>query len=590
MKTIKVSEDLISLKALLGEKIYLSDLDEFQDGDISILHNTVFNKSVTGIGGTTLALNSKDSIIILMPFISVVDNKEGVVDDMFTVKGGVTVASIATYLRNTDTRKIVSTYDGFAKILSAYERVGISIYEDFLLVDEWQVLFQQYGLRTNVVKFLLEESVKFDKKCFMTATPIRKEYWFTELLDLEELVLDYDVEPVVLRHYKSRNIIDEAIAIIRNQSADKNLHFFINSVETIKSIAKTMKLDKDDVRVICSRQEKNQAKLRGYEIEGTKDPVKKLNFYTSTCFEGCDIFDKDGKIFVLCDGGKAHTLIDVATTLPQIAGRIRDIEDTSVNLIYSSTRYIDVSQEEFDAAVERNMISANRIINGIIDDEVYTLLADSREMDMRLNSKYLLLRDGKLHYEEVFLHVDRANFEMAKDYNYKANITAKMPNRFTPVKVDKPWAEEIEVVESERVKKLSFREQCEKYYALKNGKTLFKPDFPRIVIEAVNKLGVEKLEELNYHKGDVSKTLIGMLDTSDEIKVAKMMRLRRLEFYSSEYLKGKFQEIYDRVGIDAIAKGTDIKKYYEVKPTTKRIDGVKTRGFIIMLPKIRVGK
>lgn len=586
MKTIKVREDLIREKALLEEKIYLSDLDEFKNNDISILHNTVFNKSVTGIGGTTLALKSKENIIILMPFVSVVDNKEGVVDDMFTVKGGVTVASIERYIKNNDKRKIVSTFDGLEKIVRAYERAGVNIYEDFLLVDEWQVLFQQYGLRTEIIKYLLEESTKFTNKCFMTATPIKKEYWFKEILDLEELVLEYDVEPVILRHYKSRNIIDETIAIIRNQAQDKNLHFFINSVETIKAITKTMNLPKEDVRVICSKQEKNQAKLRGYEIEGTKDPVKKINFYTSTCFEGCDIFDKDGKIFVLCDGGKAHTLVDIATTLPQIAGRIRDIEDTSVNLIYSSTRYIDVTQEEFDEAVKRNMISANRIINGIIDDEVYTLLADSREIDMRLNSKYLLLRDGKLYYEEVFLHVDKANFEMAKDYNYKANITAKMPNGFTPIKVSKPWAEEIEIVESEKVEKLSFREQCEHYNEMKNSGINYLPNYSKLVKEAVNKLGMQRLEDLNFHRGDVSKTLIGMLNTSDEVKVMKMLNLRNSEFYSSASLKEKFADIYDRLDINATPKATSIKDYYEVKPSSKRIDGVKTRGFIVILPKI----
>ena len=142
---------------------------------------------------------------------------------MFSVKGGVTIPAITSYIKNNSIRKIVSTYDGFKKIQTAYENAGVDIYQDFLLVDEWQVLFQQYGLRTDVIKYLLKESTKFTNKCFMTATPIKKEYWFKELLDLEELVLEYDIEPVILRHYKSRNIVDETIAIIRNQSQDKNL-------------------------------------------------------------------------------------------------------------------------------------------------------------------------------------------------------------------------------------------------------------------------------------------------------------------------------------------------------------------------------
>lgn len=585
MKTIKVCDDLIELKAILGEKIYLSDLDEFSGGDISILHNTVFNKSVTGIGGTTLALKSKESIIILMPFISVVDNKHGVVDDMFTVKGGVTVASIVRYLKNNKRRKIVSTFDGFDKIVRAYELSGIDIYKDFLLVDEWQVLFQQYGFRTEVVNYLLRESVKFEKKCFMTATPIKRDYWFDELLGLEELVLEYDIEPIVLRHYKSRNIIDEAVAIIRNQSADNNLHFFINSVDTIKSIAKTMNLPSGDVRVICSRQERNKAKLNEYKIEGTRDPVKKINFYTSTCFEGCDIFDKKGKVFVLCDGAKAHTLVDIATTLPQIAGRIRDIEDTSVNLVYSSTRYIDISQEEFDEAIRKNIEVADDIIRGVTTEEAVKAL----DMDY-INSRYLKVEDGKLRHDKIFLYVDKANFEMARDYSYRANITAKMRGNFNPVKVNKPWAEEIEVVESEKVQKLSFKEQCQHYSEALKGNINYLSEYPKIVIDAVEKLGIQRLEDINYHRGDASKALIGMMDTSDEVKIMKMLNLRNSKFYSSSFLKDKFDNIYSSLDINATAKATDIKRFYDVKSTVRKIKGSPVRGFMVILPKISVSK
>ena len=585
MKTIKVCDDLIELKASLGEKIYLSDLDEFSGGDISILHNTVFNKSVTGIGGTTLALKSKESIIILMPFISVVDNKQGVVDDMFTVKGGVTVASIVRYLKNNNRRKIVSTFDGLDKIVRAYELSGIDIYKDFLLVDEWQVLFQQYGFRTDIVNYLLRESVKFEKKCFMTATPIKRDYWFDELLGLEELVLEYDIEPIVLRHYKSRNIIDEAVAIIRNQSADNNLHFFINSVDTIKSIAKTMNLPRSDVRVICSRQERNKAKLNEYKIEGTRDPVKKINFYTSTCFEGCDIFDKKGKVFVLCDGAKAHTLVDIATTLPQIAGRIRDIEDTSVNLVYSSTRYIDISQEEFDEAIRKNIEVADDIIRGVTTEEAVKAL----DMDY-INSRYLKVEDGKLRHDKIFLYVDKANFEMARDYSYRANITAKMRGNFNPVKVNKPWAEEIEVVESEKVQKLSFKEQCQHYSEALKGNVNYLSEYPKIVIDAVEKLGIQRLEDINYHRGDTSKALIGMMDTSDEVKIMKMLNLRNSKFYSSSFLKDKFDNIYSSLDINATAKATDIKRFYEVKSTVRKIKGSPVRGFMVILPKISVSK
>jgi hypothetical protein len=140
------------------------------------MYNTVFNKSVTGIGGTSLALDSEENIIILMPFLEVVNNKDGYNKDTFVVKGGVTVAKIVKYLKTTETRKIVSTYDGLQKIVEAYEKAKIDLKNDFLLVDEWQVIFSQYIFRNPVMKYLLSRIKDFIKVCLMTATPIRKEW------------------------------------------------------------------------------------------------------------------------------------------------------------------------------------------------------------------------------------------------------------------------------------------------------------------------------------------------------------------------------------------------------------------------------
>ena len=285
MKTITVSNEIISQKQKLNEKVYLSDLPEFKD--LSILYNTVFNKSVTGIGGTSLALDSKENIIILMPFVEVVKNKENYNLNTFCVKESVTVQSIVKYLKTTKIRKIVATYDALFKIVEAYDRVGLNIYNDFLLIDEWQVIFQQFGFRYKVMRYLLDESVKFKNKCFMTATPISKEYWFDELQGLDELVLQYDLPKTKLIHFKCNDVVDEVSALVKTKNDNRNLHFFINSVQLINTIVKSNNLLPNEVRIVCSKQSKNELKLSGYTIESTTSLPKKYNFYTSTAFEGC---------------------------------------------------------------------------------------------------------------------------------------------------------------------------------------------------------------------------------------------------------------------------------------------------------------
>lgn len=577
MKKITVSQELINLKASLNQKLYLSDIPEFSNG-LSPLYNTVFNKTVTGIGGTSLALDSSENIIILMPFVEVVNNKEGYNSDTFIVKEGITVAAIVKYLKTTQVRKLVSTYDGLIKITQAYTKAKLNIYDDFLLVDEWQVIFQQYGLRYKSMRYLLDQSVLFKSKCFMTATPIKKEYWFDELIGLEELVLDYNVEPIELRHYKSKDVIDEAIAIINNKG-ENNLHFFINSVETIKTIVKTLSLSPDLVRIICSKQDKNQYKLTGYQIASTKDPVKSINFYTSTCFEGCDLFDKTAKMYVLCDGSKSHSLVDISTTLSQIAGRIRDIEDTTVNLIYKSGRYVDITEEEFNRTIDINIKSGEIILSEVKSKETLDVLDLNKA-----NDKYLIVEDGKLRFEKTLLNVDKNNFEISKTYSLKANIIAKSSGKFIPVTVNKPWANELEHFEQEKIKKMTFKEKCLQYIEVKDMQYILG-EFDKLVVDAVNKLGVEELQRLNYHKGDVTKKLLNFTDSNTENKIMKALSLNKGEFYSSVKLKNTFKNIYSILGINKTAKGTDINNYYFTKPT---INSKGERGYTIINDKLNL--
>lgn len=580
MKKIKVSDELIDLKSSLNQKIYLSDIPEFKNG-LSILYNTVFNKSATGIGGTSLALDSNENTIILMPFVEVVNNKDGYNADTFIVKEGVTVASITKYLKSIEVRKLVSTYDGLIKIKQAYNKAKLNIYNDFLLIDEWQVLFQQYGLRYNAIRLLLDESLKFTNKCFMTATPIKKEYWFEELLGLEELVIDYDLEPIVLKHYRAKNIVEEAAAVIKSKSSE-NIHFFINSVDTIKNILKYVNISNDDVRIICSKQDKNQAKLTGYKIESTKDAVKPINFYTSTCFEGCDIYDKNAKMYVLCDGSKSHSLVDISTTLSQIAGRIRDIEDTSVNLIYNASRYIDVTEEEFNIAVDENIKAGNIVMSEVKSKETIELIDLSKA-----NDKYLVIEDGKLRFEVTLLNLDKHNFETSKTYSLKANLIAKASSKFTPVSVSKPWANELDIIESEKINKMTFKDKCIMYNETSRLEFRFSVEFDREVVDAVDKLGMAKLEELNFHKGDVRKALLGLTDLSDNLKVFKCLSYNTGEFIESSKLKINFNDIYTKLGIRKKAKGSDILDYYEAKESSARDkNGKVVKGYIIIKSKV----
>jgi len=150
-----------------------------------------------------------------------------------------------------------------------------------------------------------------------------------------------------------------------------NLHIFVNSVDFIAKVIRHAKLTPEHVRVVCSKsgdsQKKNQRKLGSdFTIALPHDPIKKINFYTSTCFEGCDIYDPLGKTYIVSDGSKNHTLVDISTQFTQIAGRLRNSTYNSAIIhIYSKTRYSGLSFEEFKESAEKTLSESEKFVTDI---------------------------------------------------------------------------------------------------------------------------------------------------------------------------------------------------------------------------------
>ena len=146
-----------------------------------------------------------------------------------------------------------------------------------------------------------------------------------------------------------RNIINDFIA----GKIFGNCHIFINSVDSIAALIKACNLTDDNCRVIFSKNNsKYKNSCQGVTNGETTDPVKKINLYTSTCFEGCDLCDEEGKIYIVSDGAKSQTLYDISTQIRQIAGRIRNTKYSEITHLYKSTRYNeDLTYEQYKSVV-----------------------------------------------------------------------------------------------------------------------------------------------------------------------------------------------------------------------------------------------
>lgn len=101
----------------------------------------------------------------------------------------------------------------------------------------------------------------------------------------------------------------------------------MNTVTGIEQILNTLELPRELVKVSCADRKRNKKILKGrYEIEPVTNPNKKLNFFTKKGFQGCNLFTNNGLIIVVSDGNRQTTLVDISTTMEQIAGRLRENE------------------------------------------------------------------------------------------------------------------------------------------------------------------------------------------------------------------------------------------------------------------------
>lgn len=264
----------------------------------------------------------------------------------------------------------MATYDAIPRVA---EVAGAEIYaKALLLVDEYHRLLFDYSFRHRAVTGLLAEMPKFSRATYMSATPIEREFLLDELQALPTTRIIWPNEPPMqVRLWHENSPLASVVNLCHNAVTHNipcNLHFFVNSVDFIGRVLHHARLSPDEVKIVCSTsgtsEQINREKLGDTYTIGIPDKaVRKINFYTSTAFEGCDIYDKQGKIYVVSDGTARHHLLDVSTTIRQIAGRIRDTRYKEITHIFSTVRYAEgITYPQFKAATEKELDKAERFV------------------------------------------------------------------------------------------------------------------------------------------------------------------------------------------------------------------------------------
>jgi len=569
------------------EALYVSNfLNEIPKG--------IVNKGACGVGMSSIALEDSYPTIIAVPTIEVIKNKTAQypnnrrLESVFGYYADIREKNLIHYVKFTTVPKILVTYDSFHKVAKLVDKNKYRV-----VVDEFSDLLDAYSYREKAIEHLLTSVKEFDYVSYISATPLKEEYYPEALKHLNEyeIVWQGTVKIKVERKKTNKpyqlacNIIDsyrsggEKGLLMPNGHYSKAAYFFVNSVNSIANILETSDLNPTEARVICANNEVNQKKLENYPIENALDTEKKFNFITSTAFKGCDFYSETGVTYIISNTSNSNTLI-----VKQIAGRIRNTNNPFNNHIYHiyNTDNSLLSAENFEKLVQKKIKATNSIISMFYkgnDDERaiwlenYYLKAKCRFKD---DDYTYLTEEGDIIFNAYAVLNDKRRWEVSSNV-YRDGVSIRQAYIDAGC-FDISTFQDFEKIEDDgflnKLTNGSFKEYCQRYINNPDERLYIGDRFP-VIKEAFTKLGEARMKALSYN---AQRFLIEMQVTSDITKnyIIKELKanLKVGEEYISSDIKDLLNSLYYKVGIKKKAKATEIDNYLEVEKRQKRVNGV----------------
>lgn len=317
---------------------YINKGQFLKDVISEIPSNTIIYKHLTGIGATTLMLESAMNAIIVVPNVPVIKDKCKKLNKNkrknLVVKGvyqAVTIQQITDYL-NSDvkTKKFLTTPESYLKIKEAIdEHPDFNLHTDFfLLIDECERLVQDVNFRENIL-LPMNDFFSFRNKALISATPTE----FSDPRYQQEGFKKLYIKPTFdyskpMKLVETNNIEYTLDKFIKDNPRE---HYFIfhNSTDSIAYLIRKLGI-KDKSAVFCAEDSKVKLKGNGFDHIYTElDEFRTFNFFTSRFYSALDIeFRGDPTIILLTDLQFAdHSMIDPLSESIQIVGRFRDFVD-----------------------------------------------------------------------------------------------------------------------------------------------------------------------------------------------------------------------------------------------------------------------
>lgn len=577
--------------------------------------NCYVNKQITGCGGTTLVLRNDIDYVVLVPYVNLLKSK---VADNEHIEGITLIKRGGKWTDNdqeiseqladrSKPRKVICTFDSLPALM---RMKGFNPSEFKLLVDESHTLVNLGSFKAPKCEFILQNYSKFKAYVFLTATPTKREYFPEMISHLPLCTIEWDnvldVKFNLQRLEKGVSINNALFNLCLSfllGREEGNAHIFYNSVTEITKVMEWLSkivgsdgkpvFNRDDIRLICSKSSNNERKLDnklgawGLVDDVVEKPVGKLNFYTSTMFEGADIYDEHGKTYIIINGLRDYTKIDFFVLIPQICGRLRNSQyNQSINILLSNVPEVaSCTKDEWQSTVLTKIKGSHDLLdalnNPINKDKpaVVKALLDSIGKD-----PYIFLNEDtkQFYVSDVALKSELQSYEaMEATYvvrdvegvdhtasGYSASFRELLNDETKQVEFTSPISGMSKLLSGYQ----SFSETMQEYVEARE-----KPDEQiYTLIDARNlvfrkyfdSLGADKIKALRFRNKDITELYEAEFATHDNKRtIQARLALKNGEFISNVDAKEKLRTIYDALEINKSPKAKDLFDWYDLKPT-----------------------
>jgi len=598
-----VIENTITVKyphTYLGE--VMSDLPE----------DTYLCKGITGCGATSLALTNNIPYVVIVPYISAIDNKTGQEENSHVkgVKGGVTVEDIISHITLMQSKgerlKLMTTYDSFFKCYDAIKQLGML--QDFkLCIDEAHVLVSLAKIKGACFNFLYKHFRLFKSYVFITATPNDKSLLPSAIQDVNFVRVIWEAaEKVEITEQRVKSIrecnkvvVEVCVSHLLGE-VDGNAYIFYNSVSEIIAVIKKLKnledFNSDNVNIFCANNPYNEMRLSkqlGKEFGGGSfNDCKKINFLTSGHYESCDINDVEGKSYIIVSSKRNSTALTNHICVTQIVGRLR-------KSVYKNEAVMIIAGFEEDV-YQQPLSDFKNILNDMERETQYQIDRANKAKADGFETTYLSDIDSFSTNPFIIVNADNtleinegarlSELQTHQAFNsYMVTVPRDVQNSTVRV-VDN---NKIEVSDLARLlvdEKVDFSRMMNEYIKSIEGDDLGTTEMieqkSNLHKEYVGVLGIERIKSLGSNKTKLTNAYnlaIKFSDNNLEIK-SRLTSLRVGNKYTSTDIVNLLQTSYDNLGIDRKAVSSDIKNYFIVSKTqvVSDVDGKRKQGFKIM--------